>query len=440
MPNLIKFIHTADIHLGKKLSYNGEPGPELSNILSTAVETAFSRLVKLAIQEKVDFIVIAGDLYDRETHSIKASSFFRQQCLLLAEEDILVYIISGNHDPAAEINLPFSLPENVCFFSSEEVEIKEYKKDGKTLARILGQSYRQKFESRSMYNFYTPADNNVFNLALLHTALEPESRRYVPVSQSDLISKKEINYWALGHIHYFQLLNKSPHICYSGTIQGRDTNEIGSRGAVMVEVDENFSIKTKLCQLAPVVYQELNLDLEKLAAQITNLSELEQLLNNESEKLLTKLTSSNQDYEYQEQLYIVRYLIKGRSAVNKFLVNDQLEIEAELLEQLRKNFSSGKTAIWPDSLAIRTANPLPNLAKLKQNNDIFQELDLMLAKFGNETKFKHELLAEWGKIWQGDQDQEDREIDRFYPEEKFINEILAEAEKIIISELFEDGD
>jgi hypothetical protein len=64
----------------------------------------------------------------------------------------------------------------------------------------------------------------------------------------------------------------------------------------------------------------------------------------------------------------------------------------------------------------------------------------MLAKFGNETKFKHELLAEWGKIWQGDQDQEDREIDRFYPEEKFINEILAEAEKIIISELFEDGD
>jgi hypothetical protein len=49
-------------------------------------------------------------------------------------------------------------------------------------------------------------------------------------------------------------------------------------------------------------------------------------------------------------------------------------------------------------------------------------------------------VAEWGQIWQGDPNAEDRANHKFFADRKLKKEILSEAEKIIISELLEDGD
>lgn len=128
MTKKFKFIHTADIHLGRPLSYGGNPDEELLDIFSQAEQKSLQRLVDKAITEKVDFIVISGDLYDREARSVSSSRFFLKLCQKLNNEGIYIYIISGNHDPAGRKKEPFELPENVHFFSSEEVEIKEFKK------------------------------------------------------------------------------------------------------------------------------------------------------------------------------------------------------------------------------------------------------------------------------------------------------------------------
>ena len=124
MNNSIKFIHTADIHLGKKLSYSGNPEQELLSLFDSAGQKSLKRLVELGINKEVDFIIIAGDLYDREARSVKSSRFFLEQCQKLKEKGIKVYIISGNHDPAGRKKEPFELPDNVFFFSCEEIEIK----------------------------------------------------------------------------------------------------------------------------------------------------------------------------------------------------------------------------------------------------------------------------------------------------------------------------
>lgn len=84
----------------------------------------------------------------------------------------------------------FSLPANVFYFSSTEVEIKNYYKNSKLKARILGQSYQQKFEARKMYQNYNAPDQSVFNIALLHTALNKNNKRYVPTNKTELLTKK----------------------------------------------------------------------------------------------------------------------------------------------------------------------------------------------------------------------------------------------------------
>jgi len=438
MPKPIKFIHTADIHLAKELSYNNISAAESIDIFSAAGQKAFENLVDLAVNEEVDFILIAGDLYDREARSIKASSFFLKKAQLLAEENIEIFIISGNHDPAGAEKEVFELPENVHYFSSEEVEIFEYQKDGQTAARILGQSYRQKFESRTMYNYYTAPDQSVFNIALLHTALKKDSKHYVPVNKSDLLTKKEIDYWALGHLHQYQKLNKEPAIYFPGTLQAHNISEQGKKGAVIAEVDSNLNFKAEFISLAPVIFKEIKLDLDD--QNLKNISELQSLISEKILKIREEISRGNEKQQYEIEAVILRLIIRGRSELHDYIKDGREELEETLLKELRSRYLKEVPSLWLHSIYFRTAKSLPDLESLKSNNPLYQNIKSLINELLTEEELNQELLAEWGQIWQGEQESEDRENHKFYADQKLQQEILAEAEKIIISELIEDGD
>lgn len=439
MSKSIKFIHTADIHLGKKLSCNSSKNSELENLFTEATEQAFKNLVDLAVREAIDFILIAGDLYDREARSIKSSRFFLEQCQHLKMNDIEIYIISGNHDPAGVENEVFELPENVNYFSSENVETIKYKKDNKLAARILGQSYRQKFENRTMYNYYTAPDQSVFNIALLHTDLNKDNNRYVPVNKSELLTKNEIHYWALGHIHQYQKINQKPSINFSGTLQSHNISEQGSKGAILVEVDSNLKIKENFIPLAPVIFKETVIDLEK-ENKLDNITDLEQLISNNLAGLLNEIKAKNESRKYKIKAVITRLNIMGRTPVHQYAADNRDELEETLLEEMRIKFSKESPSLWLHSLILQTAKPLENLEELKKSSQLYQNVDQLINEILTDDKLNKELLAEWGQIWQGDENAEDRSNHRFYPNSKIQKNILKEVEKIIISELIEGGD
>lgn len=437
--NSFKFIHAADIHLGKKLAYSGEPKAELQAIFKNAEQKALSRMVDLAVEQEVDFIIIAGDLYDLESRSVKASRFFKNQCLRLEKNGIDLYVISGNHDPAGRKNEPFEPAANVKFFSSEEVELQEFYKDEELSARVLGQSYRQRFEDRSMYNYYTAEDKSVFNIGILHTELNADSRRYVPVNKSQLLSKNEIHYWALGHIHQQQRLNEKPAVYYPGTIQGRDITEIGDKGVILAEVEQNLDYKSSFIPLSELNYKKVVINL-KNHEQLNRISDLEKIIKDRFSKIQEEISQKNEHRKHNLKTAVIRLIIRGRSAVHSYLENDREELEADLLRELRKSFASSFPYIWADSIVFRTAPPLENIEELKKNNTIFKELDSLLNDILEENESADELLSEWGRIWQGDQSAENRENNRFYADSELKKEILDEAQRIIISELVEDGD
>ena len=76
MPNF-SFVHTADLHLDSPLAALHVDNPELGRILRSATFEAFDRVVQLCLEEQVDFLLVAGDVYDGSDRSLRAQVKFR---------------------------------------------------------------------------------------------------------------------------------------------------------------------------------------------------------------------------------------------------------------------------------------------------------------------------------------------------------------------------
>ena len=124
---MVKFIHAADIHLDSPLhrleEYDGAPVEEIRR----ASRRAFEKLMDLALDESVDFVLIAGDLFDGDWKDYNTGLYFVSQVRRLRDEDIQVFIVSGNHDAFGQMTRRLPYPDNVHTFSH-----------GKPETRILG--------------------------------------------------------------------------------------------------------------------------------------------------------------------------------------------------------------------------------------------------------------------------------------------------------------
>src|SRR5689334_9322509 len=108
----MKFIHAADIHLDSPLrgleQYEGAPVTQLRG----ATRRALENLTRLCLEEQVDFLLIAGDVYDGDWPDYSTGLFFAGQMSLLREAGIRVFLVRGNHDAASQITSQLKLPDN----------------------------------------------------------------------------------------------------------------------------------------------------------------------------------------------------------------------------------------------------------------------------------------------------------------------------------------
>lgn len=102
------FLHAADIHLDSPLHglsrYDGVPADEVRG----ATRAAFDNLIAYACDEAVDFVLIAGDLFDGDWKDMSSGLYFARAMARLAAANIPVYWLAGNHDAAS--SLTRSLP------------------------------------------------------------------------------------------------------------------------------------------------------------------------------------------------------------------------------------------------------------------------------------------------------------------------------------------
>ena len=114
----MRFIHTADIHLDSLLKGLAAYPDAPAHLLRSATRDAFDNLITEAVTELVDFMVIAGDLYDGSWKDFNTGIHFAGQMGRLHAAGIPVYLLLGNHDAESEMTRKLVLPPNVHLFPS----------------------------------------------------------------------------------------------------------------------------------------------------------------------------------------------------------------------------------------------------------------------------------------------------------------------------------
>src|SRR5262249_57024368 len=143
----------------------GDASPELREQLQSATMGAFERIVDHTISVKADFLVIAGDLYDSRDRSLRALLAFRRQMERLADRDISVYIVHGNHDPLNGWGSEFQLPPNVTTFSGR-TDTEAFIRRGREVASITGVSYTRERVMENLAASFKAGSNSPYSVAV----------------------------------------------------------------------------------------------------------------------------------------------------------------------------------------------------------------------------------------------------------------------------------
>ena len=211
-----RFFHAADIHLDSPLTGLAAIEGRVAELIRSAPRAAFEALVDRAIEEEVNFLVIAGDLYDGTWRDYKTGLFFAEQMGRLNGAGIPVFVLYGNHDAESQITRPLVLPENVHVFRARTPQTFHLRELN---VALHGQSFREKAVTHNLVPGYAAPVEGAFNIGVLHTALGGmgEHANYAPCSVSELVAKG-YNYWALGHVHQGQVLSERPHVVFPGNL------------------------------------------------------------------------------------------------------------------------------------------------------------------------------------------------------------------------------
>lgn len=231
-----RFIHAADLHLGSPFQGLALKDADLADLFIEASRKAFSALVDEAVERKVDFFVVAGDVYDGDWKDNKIGLFFNREVARLERAGIPVFLLKGNHDAESVITRTITLPKNVSEFPTAKPGT--FRLEHLKVA-LHGQGFAERSASENLALAYPKPDVGWFNIGVLHTSLtgrEPHAP-YAPCSVEDLRSRG-YDYWALGHVHDFEIVAKDPLVVFPGNLQGRSIRETGAKGAVLVTVED----------------------------------------------------------------------------------------------------------------------------------------------------------------------------------------------------------
>ncbi len=231
----MRFIHAADIHLDSPLVGLSAYAEAPVQLLRNATRRAFEKLVDEAISLEVDFLVIAGDLYDGNWKDFNTGIFFIKQMGRLQNKGIPVYLLFGNHDAESEMTKSLALPSNVHVFPSNKAS--SFLLPDLQVA-LHGRSFKTAATTDNLALHYPAAHSAWLNIGVLHTALEGNAAHanYAPCSLAQLQSHG-YQYWALGHVHEVQIWHGETVVAFPGNLQGRHIREQGPRGALLVSAE-----------------------------------------------------------------------------------------------------------------------------------------------------------------------------------------------------------
>lgn len=360
-----RFLHAADIHLDSPLRglsrYEGLPETEIRG----STRRALDRLVETALTEKVDFVVLAGDLYDGTWQDVGTGLYMVRALSRLVQAGIRVVTLSGNHDAQSVIARELPLPDGIDHFSYDAPQTLHWPELG---VALHGQSFRDRHVTQDMTRSYPAPVAGCFNIGVLHTSLSGygEHETYAPCSVETL-SAKGYDYWALGHVHAREIVCEHPWIVFPGVLQGRHARETGACGCELVTVEDGIVRSVEFVECDVVRWCRLELDVSGMQTMDAVLGAARQAMEN-------ALSDAG------GRTVIARIVLTGRSVLHDRLCASQAWKED--LRGIAVSMAQGTAQIALEKIRNETSAPVHRAGVAET-----RELDLALEGLMQDDEF-----------------------------------------------------
>ncbi len=258
----LKILAAADLHLGRRPSRLPSELTDRIAARELGPAGAWERLVDLAVDEKVDALLLAGDVVEAEDDFFEAYAELHRGVTRLAEAGVRVFAVAGNHDTRV---LPYLSDEVEAFEllgRGGEWESVHLEANGEK-ATLWGWSFPQASVREDPVSGLSFSRGPGPNLGLLHCDRDQVGSSYAPVSSRSL-EAAGLDAWLLGHIHAPDGLSLSRPTGYLGSLTGLDPGEPGPRGAWLLTIDQGTLTEFRRVALAPLRWVRLEVSLDGL--------------------------------------------------------------------------------------------------------------------------------------------------------------------------------
>lgn len=334
----VRFVHCSDLHLDYPFERLGDIPETLAPVLQRASLRCWERIVTLAIERNVDFVLVAGDLFEDADRTLRAQLALVKGLERLSAAGIGAFLVHGNHDPLSGWEARLPLPPGVHRFGGD-VESVPFVRGGVRVATITGYSYPQQRVEENVALRMRPSGEG-FQIALLHANVghRREHGNYAPCSLEDLAASG-MDYWALGHIHAAGILREAfPAVVYPGTPQGRLADETGPHGCYVVTLSAGAP-EMEFVEVDCVRRERTFLDIAPWHAE---------------QELVRALEALRNDVRRGEgRGVLLRVELRGRGELHATLIRPG--ILEDLWHHLREGEELREDFVWTEALEDRTA-------------------------------------------------------------------------------------
>ncbi len=269
----MKFLHTSDLHIGKRLDKKPRIDEQVKVI---------NNLVNIVKEKAVDVVLIAGDVFDTFMPSAEAEGVFFDMLYKLSKLNVLTVVISGNHDDDERLTASRQI-SSICgvfftgsnFANNTKIGNVEVEKSGENFLVVkkgnervfisllpYPTEYRMKdkfledetYEQKVSRYISNSIENNTENLPVVLVShifmlggVASSQERSIELGGARILPQTIIPpscvYTALGHIHKRQVINKDRNVIYSGSIMPYSFDEVNSQKSVTVFEIENGKVQ-----------------------------------------------------------------------------------------------------------------------------------------------------------------------------------------------------
>lgn len=409
---MFRFIHTADVHLDSPLLSLALKDPEAADLVANATRQSFSRTIDLCLEESVNALLIAGDLYDGALKSMKTAAFVTREFRRLTDAGIRVFMIRGNHDAESRITKHLALPEGVHLFSGRADAVQV---EGHDIV-VSGVSFAKPHAPESLLPKYKPPASDAIHIGLLHTSLggAPAHDVYAPCSLQDL-RDFGYDYWALGHIHMRDVhRHGSTTIVMPGMPQGRHVNEAGPKSVTLGQFDGNRDLMIEERHTSLAEFARVTVDLTHIDNWSDMIGRVEEMLGSAAD-------------DAHSPHVIARVELRGGTSLASRLRRDGDVLLEEVREAGRR---SG--ALLVESIACNAS--LPQAGEASPAGDPVRELRELMA---NDRLDRSNAIAQTRILLQDLQTKLPHELrDRFDSDDTLLLErYLTEGSEDVLARL-----